>query len=286
MARHAVFTIVQDDPINLAIWSSYYRRTYAAEDCYVLHHPLPGEAARPDWVGDIQGMGAGRGFALVPVFREESFDHAWLRETVQAFQRFLLQSYDTVLFAEVDEIVAVDPGSPIRGGLANYLDAFTAGAVSCVRCTGHEVVHDYAVEGPIDHGLRPLLGQRTRWYRARQYDKTLLSRVPLTWVDGFHRVDRATPYDMVARVRQAVEDRPDPHLLLLHLHKLDFATAVARHERSASRKWSAKDSEAGLGFQNRTADLAWLRDWWLNSVDSPGVRARWERMPEGIREIL
>jgi hypothetical protein len=158
MARHAAFTIVQDDPVNLKIWARYYRGEYAAGDCYVLHHPLVGESpfGAAGWVVELHNE---FDFEIVPVFREESFNHTWLRETVQHFQRFLLQSYATVLFTEVDEIVAPDPTATDLT-LHEFVEAFADSADPNVRCTGHEVVHDYACEPPIDHDA-PLLAQRT-----------------------------------------------------------------------------------------------------------------------------
>jgi hypothetical protein len=41
---HAVFTIVQDDPVHLRAWAHHYRRFYDAEHTYVLYHPGAGEA--------------------------------------------------------------------------------------------------------------------------------------------------------------------------------------------------------------------------------------------------
>jgi hypothetical protein len=286
VARHAVFTIVQDDPVNLRIWASYYRKTYEADDTYVLHHPTVGERWDSPWImstsGEVAHRGATRGsrltFQLVPVYREESFNHTWLRETVQHFQRFLLQSYDTVLFTEVDEIVVpMELGWHERDkprDFREYLDAIAGSDRPFIRCSGFEIVHDYVVEPPIDF-TRPLLAQRAKGYWAAQYNKTLLAKVPLTWVNGFH--DLAPP---------ARSGTPDLRLILLHLHKLDFPTALERHRRSAAQKWSRHDKATKQGIQNQIADEAWLRNWWYDTVDRPGERARLVPIPEGIKEAF
>jgi hypothetical protein len=294
VARHAVFTIVQDDPINLRIWANHYRRTYGSTDTFVLHHPRVGEPYNADWITDIaldtavanhNGEEFDEGFMIqAGVFREESFNHTWLRETVQAFQRFLFQSYDTVLFTEIDEIVAVDPRHADMP-FWRFLDAFAASDAKYVRCTGYEVVHDFAVEPPIDYS-KPLLKQRTYWYPTTEYSKPLLSKVPMTWVNGFHSRESYTPYDSKARERQEAMDTPRIDLLLLHLHKLDFGSALERHKRSAAQRWSRFDRETRQGIQNMTADEDWLRGWWLNTVDYPYRRAQWTQMPDAIKEIV
>ena len=187
---HAVFTIVQDDPVHLALWAGHYGRFYAPEHTYVLHHPSVGESWDAGWVTEIRESRAPAGspsaFHLVPVLREESFNHAWLRGTVEAFQRFLLQSYATVLFTEIDEMVMTDPAR-FSGTLTDYCDELTRSPGAAARCTGYEVFHDPEAEPAIDW-TRPVLRQRSVWYPAWRFDKTLLSTAPLAWHDGFHRV--------------------------------------------------------------------------------------------------
>jgi hypothetical protein len=286
VARHAVFTIVQDDPVNLEIWARHYRRHYSDLDTYVLHHLLPGESAYSDWILGVEIEIARRcregSFTVLPVCHAESFDHTWLRETVQTFQRFLLRTYDTVLFTEVDEIVTLNPtsGSALHGcDFVGYLETFTvSGDRPYQCCTGYEVVHDYATEPDLDFASLPLLRQRTYWYQSEQYSKPLLSKVPLTWGDGFHELQPDTGYEW--------PQDPDPALLLLHLHKVDFLAALIRHGRSATRNWSRADIVNNRGIQNRMADPSWLREWWLNTVDRPSERARWTRMPDAVKEVV
>jgi hypothetical protein len=179
---HAVFTIVQDDPVHLRLWVRHYRRFYAAEHTYVLHHPAAGEPWDSGWITDVRACAAAAGgdsaFHLVPVFREESFDHRWLRETVESFQRFLLQSYETVLFTEIDEVVVTDP-ERFDGTLADFRETLVDSEAAAARCTGFEVVHDPEAEPPLSWA-EPVLRQRSLWYRSRRYNKTLLSKVPAT----------------------------------------------------------------------------------------------------------
>ncbi len=95
----AVFTIVQNEAGFLPLWLSYYGNHFDAEDVYVLDHDSTD--------GSTEGLD-GR-CCVIPVHRDKSFDHVWMKSTVEAFQAFLLKAYDTVLFAEVDEFVVADP---------------------------------------------------------------------------------------------------------------------------------------------------------------------------------
>src|SRR6516164_10454982 len=98
--RHAaVFTIVQNEPIFLPLWLRYYREHFHMDDIFVLDHDCTCQTT----IYPAQNVNR------VPVHNGASFDHSWLLATVTAFQKFLFQSYEQVLFAEVDEIVLADP---------------------------------------------------------------------------------------------------------------------------------------------------------------------------------
>ncbi len=107
----AAFTIAHDEPVMLPIWLRYYGRFFAPDDLFVLAHDTSD--------GSTDGL---TGLCnVVPVHREAAFDHRWLRTVVEDFQAFLLRSYETVLFAEVDEFVVADPSR--HSGLDAYIDA-------------------------------------------------------------------------------------------------------------------------------------------------------------------
>jgi hypothetical protein len=146
--RCAVFTIMQNEPVFLPLWLRHYGRHFAPADLYVLDHQST----------DGSALEASRrcGARLVPVFREHSFDHDWLCQTVRLFQAFLLQSYRYVLFAEADEFVVPDPRA--FAGLADFVEALDR---PYARCLGLNVVHWRDREPPLDF-KRPLLAQRTR----------------------------------------------------------------------------------------------------------------------------
>jgi hypothetical protein len=252
--RHAAFTIVQDESVMLPVWLAYYGRYFDAADLYLLDH------------GSSDGSTAGLEgrCRVVPVHRDASFDHRWLRSTVEAFQSFLLGSYETVLFAEADELVVADPRA--YTGLDAYIGGLTRPAA---RCAGFNVVQQ-----PDEPPLRfdaPLLAQRRYWHASLQYSKRLLARVPLRWSVGFHEEFNAP------------DDSPDPELLLVHLHRADYDTCLARHRASVARTWNEADLRNGLGWQQRITEPAEFEAWFRNGSDLDAPR---ELIPEHIRSVL
>lgn len=183
---------------------------------------------------------------------------------MEDFQAFLLRSYDIVLFAEADEFIVADP---LRySGLDAYLDALDRPAA---RCSGFTVVHQ-----PDEAPLRfdePLLRQRRYWHPSRNYSKRLVARVPLRWSDGFH-VEHNAP-----------DDAPDPALLLMHLHRADYDTCLARHGIAAARDWNQADLENAGGEHNRIADRDAFDSWFRTGAELTTPR---ELIPDHIRELL
>ena len=250
----AAFTIAQNEPLMLPVWLDYYSRYFDPQDLYVIDHDSSDGST-----SELSGR-----CRVVPVHRTASFDHRWLRSTVESFQRFLLQSYETVLFAEVDELVVADPSR--YTGLDAYIDALERPAA---RCSGFNVVHQ-PDEPPLRFG-QPLLAQRRYWHASLQYSKRLLSRVPLSWSEGFH-VEYNAP-----------DDPPDPALMLVHLHRIDYDSCLAHHRSTASRNWSEDDIARGDGAQNRIAASEEFERWFRDGQDLDAPR---ELIPEHIRAVL
>jgi hypothetical protein len=250
----AAFTIVNDEPVMLPLWLAYHERCFDADDIYVLAHDCSRETTAA-----LEGR-----CHVVPVHHEAAFDHLWLKTTVESFQAFLLRSYAVVLFAEVDEFVVADPRH--YAGLGAYIDAMPGPAA---RCVGFNVVHQ-----PDEPPLRfdaPLLAQRRSWHASLDYSKRLISRVPLRWSDGFHHEHTAP------------DDPPDPDLMLVHLHRVDYDWCLDRHRASAARDWNAADVVHRRGSQNRIFEPAEFEEWFRRG---PDLDAPCELIPDHIRQVL
>ena len=138
------------------------------------------------------------------------------------------------------------------------------------RCSGYNVVHQPG-EPPLDVSARPLLAQRRRWHASLDYSKRLLARMPLRWSEGFHR-----EYD-------APDAPPDPHLVLVHLHRADYDLCLARHRASAARPWNPDDLSRGDGAQNRIVQAEAFAEWFRRG---PDLDAPAELIPGHFRECL
>ncbi len=255
MRKRAAFTIVQNEAVFLPIWLNYYARYFDRTDLYVLDHDSD----------DGSTAGVETRCNLLRVHRDKSFDHQWLHDTVAAFQAFLLRSYERVLFAEADEIIVADPAR--YGGLDDY---FVRCRGRVARCTGFEVVH-YPDEEPPLRFDRAILAQRTYWHASREYCKPLLAAVPMSWSLGFHEAPDFPDVE------------PDPNLFLVHLHRVDYGTCVARHRASAARNWSEHDIRAEQGFQNRLVEGdAGFRKWFFQGRDNSART----RIPDRLKTLL
>ncbi len=255
MRKRAAFTIVQNEPVFLPLWLKYYGRYFHRTDLYVLDHDSD----------DGSTAGVEARCNLLRVHRDKSFDHTWLNGTVSAFQAFLLRSYERVLFAEADEFIVADPAR--YGGLDDYVERCRE---RVARCTGFEVVHYPDEEPPLRFG-QAILAQRTYWHRSREYCKPLLAAVPMSWSNGFHEAPGFPDL------------QPDPELFLVHLHRVDYGTCVARHRATAARNWAEDDIRAEHGVQNRLVEGdAGFRKWFFHGRDN-GARAL---IPERLKPLL
>jgi len=259
----AVFTIVQNEPLFIPVWARYYQKHFPTEDIFVLDHDSD----------DPITLQVSREFNRVPVHRTASFDHEWLRDTVKSFQAFLLRSYELVLFVEVDEIVAPEP-KRYPEGLSEFIEHFGASDKSLSRCTGYEIVHDArGGEDALDWEA-PILAQRRQCRRSVSYSKPLLARIPLEWSLGFHNLET----DSLSL------PRPSRHLLLFHLHRVDYDSCFARTLETAARNWSGVDLEKNRAAQNRITDEDEFERWFY--TDFTDDLYEMQSLPESWKEVI
>jgi hypothetical protein len=251
--RGAVITIVRDEPVFLPIGLRYYSRFFAPEDIYVLDHET------------IDGSTGGEGFVRIPV-THETVDHTWMVRTMERHQHELLERYDVVLVTDVDEIVAPRPEF---GTLGDYIDTFEE---EFVNCLGYEVIHMVDREGPFDPS-RKVLEQRGYWFPNDIYDKPVLATAPLTWEPGFHRI---TDLRM----------RPDPDLLLIHLHRMDYEICLARHRYRKQRAWNERDVAQGWASHNRIADGEEFARWFYEDSNVAWTEIAIEPIPPAWRDVF
>ncbi len=260
----AVFTIVRDDPAWLRIWIKHYRQFFADKDIYVLDH----ESAPCAVLQELRGQ-----VTVIPAKNPRSFDLQWLVDVVSQFQRYLLLSYDVVTYTDVDELLLTMPGGAYTD-LGEYVRRLPR---AYTVATGYEVVHKFETELPLDFSCYPLLQQRAWWYASRAYSKPLVARQPLTWCKGFHTSLQTTGY------------APDPELLLVHLHKLDWQYKKQRIIDRANRPITDDPFDLRGSRPQRVMRDDELRAWWYSTIDGyPEFNEPQElvAIPDAVRSLI
>ena len=253
--RAAMLTIVRDESLFFPIWLGYYSRFFEPEDIHFLYQ------------GSTDGSTDVGCFVRIP-FEHETIYNTCMLETLDTHQRRLLESYDVVVMADVDEIIAPDPD---WGTLGDYVAGFRE---EFVNCLGYEVLHLPDREPALDPA-RPVLEQRGFWFAAEGYDKPLVTTAPLSWEVGRHsRVDGKL--------------NVDPDLRLIHLHRIDHDRCFERHRVAAlERAWAETDLESGFGSHNRIAGAEEFERWYYTAgcFGGPGELLI-ERIPERWRGLI
>jgi hypothetical protein len=269
--ERCVFTIMNNEYDFFPIWLNYYSKFFDPQDIYVLDHNSEGE-----FFEQVQQLSREGKFNLQRVYNYALFDHAWLQSTVCDFQRFLLNSYNSTLFIEIDEIVATDPNSQFKN-IGEYMDAFNKSGLKAVRADGYNVVSNPDKDAPIDPNI-PILQQRTRYKWDLAYCKPYIASIPLDYINGFH----TTISEQIATGERfgIKEYLIDKQLITLHLHCIDINWTHQKNHRRSKDKWCTHDWEAGEGFHNKPKTLQSEKDYFLSFYyDS-------HKIPESLRDIV
>jgi len=218
--RKAIFTVVKNENIFLPFWLKHYSKWF--DDIYVLNHESTDdsmETSHRDYdFREIRIAGPG-GVGDVDIY---------LLDEVSKFQKSLLHDYEWVLYVEADEFVILNPFKFKH--LDDYINKLRE--EDFITFSGREPLQFTNETEPIQWN-RPVLQQRVYWWAPAAYHKTLLSRVPLNWVKGFHYTE-----EMLKEFKQYekkgfglgeyIKGISDPNILLVHLQKIDWTTFCGR----------------------------------------------------------
>ena len=247
--RCAIVTLVRNGAPIFPVWLNYYRKHFAPQHIYVLDHD------------STDGTTSGLDVNVVPVHNSKYLDMQWQNDLTHEWQAKLLGQYEYYIFVDADEILIADP-TQYPGGLAEYLARNTS---PVVRCNGRGIVQNLSVETKEVDWDRPIFEQR-RWWFAGEHDcKVALSNRRLNFAWGCH-------WDTEGPPSHARIDRPiDPHLFLVHLHRVDIGHMIRRHAWMRGQDfWKCED---GRGAHHKWSDEEVVRDMMEH-------QARLELIPE------
>lgn len=211
--KSAIYTIQHNEQYFLPMWIKYYSQFFAPEDMYIVAHNTSGPTV------DILYKASQQGINIVPVETTEIFNHPMLTNQVHTSQRNLLTNYEYVVFSDCDEFIV-----PTECNLREFIDKATEDAY---RCTGYDVMED-------------------KMYLSGGFNKTLITKIPLTYCDGYHY---SVPEFPVLK-----------NLEMYHLHKVDFWECWDRNIRLSKEKWDQVALDNRLGFQNFVSDQKDFRE--------------------------
>lgn len=212
----AAFTIVRNEPFFLRLWCGYYAKAFGEENLYVLDNSSDDSS-----VDIVKKRWPKINVKSVP--SDVAFAWGWTTDVIKSFQASALNAYEVVVYADADEFLV--PSQPFNS-FKEYCEAFRTSSQQWVRAEGWAVIHQIDVEPILSLDTSAPLQQRHAVWRAPQYDKTLVSKVPLKWAKGLHTI-----YDETGR---KLSDAPrDQRLSLIHLRDIDINVL---HQRSIDRR--------------------------------------------------
>jgi len=209
----AVFTIVKNEKFFVKLWYNYYSKYFDKSDIFILNHQTTDDS--------LEFLECNK----IEVINNVVFDHFWLRSQVEQFQKKLLQEYEIVVFSEVDEFIV-----PLKYNLKEYLNNMTSDYVTCIgyKLCNSNMKYDET---------KLVLEQKNKFVLDEKWsNKTLISKKPLQWKNGFHNLELE-------------QNNIDVNLILLHLHYFDYDVFMQRvQSRMIFKDKFSSDNE---GTQNK-----------------------------------
>jgi hypothetical protein len=252
--RVALFTIVHNESFYLNIWYKYYSKFF--DNIYIIDHNSNDSVPTKEL------------YPKATIIREnyqEFQDHNWLNNTVNNFQKELLEKYDIVVFAEVDEIIAYAPNPNLLLEMIENMESDT------ITCTGFEPVHNI-IEEPVYtlEGRNYLLEDRSLGIYHSGYNKTLISKVVCNWDLGFHAI--------LNDKMHYVELEPTDGFYLIHLHRIDREYHNERKLNFLNKKY--KEEPEQWGWQNKLKSIQEIDAYYVRDINN------WEPIPEILKLII
>ena len=219
----AVVTMVYNEPVFLPAWLRHYAAEAGAANCFVLDH------GSDDGSTDAAALGQA---SAVRIPRSPQ-DDGRRCGFVSDFCAGLLNWYEAVVYADVDELLVADPS--VHGSLAGLAATLDGDAV--LTATGFDVIHVPDEEPPLDWD-RPVALQRDWLRTSSAMCKPVMIRRRVAWAPGFHCIDDVPRFGP---------------LFLFHLRYADLPSGLLRLQRTRNQAWVTPEA----GSHQRMPDGRW-----------------------------
>ena len=231
--KKAIFTSVYNEKTLLRLWLKYYSPFF--DHILVIDHMSDD--------GSIEELSQDYKFQVIHDDRaiptredKRSIDPEIDLGHIKEYQKELFNSYEWVVYSHADEFIVPDPEGYLN--LDEYIERLTS---DYAYCTGYHVVQDEENEPGIDWDA-PIIKQRNWWVKDFGYNKPLISRVPLNWVPGCHRLADIHDTDL--------HTVNDPRLFLFHLQQVDEGLF---NKRTPHRSWHYEwQTREGIPYRLKT----------------------------------
>ena len=228
----AVFTHVNNEDKFFPIWLKHYSQYFEWKDIYVLAHNSNEEFE--DYL--LEGA-KNKKFNVVPVYNLSWFNTTWLCQNVSMFQWLLLQSYKTVTYTDVDELIFTDPESKWKD-FKEYYENFEH---DTAVVKGYHIVSDPFRDPPIDLNKK-ITEQRKRYLYDPFLDKPLIASKHAQYNNGLHTT-------------RNLSGPLENDLIMFHLHYIDFELTNKKDSSRTIENWCPEEINAGFSIQNLPGDI-------------------------------
>jgi hypothetical protein len=252
----AVLTMTRDEGQMLTRFVNHYAREVGAEHVIVVDDNST-DGSTDDLAGPV---------LRIPPLRKRGFEGARMA-LLGGVSAGLLEAYDAVLFADVDEFVVADPR--VHESLRHFVAARPGR--DAIAAMGLNVVHDVQTEGAL-RADEPILGQRRLAKFLPLMSKPSIKWVPANWVLASHGIQ--CPFEV------------DPELFMFHMKFADrdhlAAVAERRHHlntterRAAGTSWERSSDEMVSLLDEITADI--------DRTDLQPFKPPLRRLPEIVKQ--
>jgi hypothetical protein len=171
----AAFTIARNEQFFLRLWCNYYCKVIGQEDVYVVDN-----GSNDGSIKVVQTLWPNINIISRP--SSDTCNWLWLKNLAEEMQRMLLRSYEVVVFSDADEFLF-----PKNESLLSYIENFKLSSDMFKRAHGWNIVHQVDTEPTLLlNAGQHVLQHRDAMWRMKRYDKTLITKVPLSYSRGFH----------------------------------------------------------------------------------------------------